>query len=211
MSFLDSQPEFNWEMEQLSPEWHQCHIGRLTSSQMDTIITKTGKPSQSEAARKLAVKIVMEHKALTSDEEPFKGNFWTRRGLGLEPEARAAYAFSQDKTVNEVGFISRGIFGCSPDGVIEMTRDLEIKCLGQKAHGWVSLMGPASDHLVQTHSRLVIGEFESCDYWGYHPDHDSHLFHIEPDDFTQQVEYAMSCFEDMVHEYADKLKIELQF
>lgn len=211
MSFLDIEPTFHKDMKQLSPEWFNIHLGRLTASDMGVIVTGTGKPSSSEAVKKLAVKICMERSANSTDEEGFKGNYWTNRGLCLEEEARNAFAFDHGSDVSEMGFISRGIFGCSPDGLIEGTpmEDLEIKCLSQKEHGWVKLNGPEKKHIIQIHSRMVIGGFDKAHYYGYHPEHDANQFQYERDEFTGLVEDAMIKFEELVYETAEKLGTEI--
>jgi len=206
MSFLDIKPIIHTRLEQLSPEWHDLHVGRVTSSVMDSLVTTTGKASTSEAVRKCAVKLVMQNSSGKNDEPPINPSYWMKRGLELEEKARSAFELHTDMDVQEVGFIERGIFGCSPDGLLQGgEKDLEIKCLSQKEHGWVSLNGPEKKHLVQIHSRMVIGGLDEGHYWGYHPDHDPNHFIFNRDEFTDKVQEAMLAFEKLVHETAGDL------
>lgn len=212
MSFLAEKPEFFWELPQLSDRWHRLHVGRITSSGMDEIITPTGNLSSSKAAEASAVNLVMEHRSGYGDKNLFKGNYWTERGLRLEPDARDSYEFIKGLAVTPCGFISRGIYGCSPDGVameLSPPRDIEIKCLSQRVHGWVEDHGPEPKHNVQMHSRMVIADFVECHYWGHHPSHPTNDLLIKRDDFTERVQSAMLEFEELVMTVAARKGVKL--
>ena len=213
MSFLNTDPIYHWDVKQNTPEWDALRFRRITSSAMDVIITGKGEPSKAQAVRNLAIGLCMEIKGGESDEKPFFGDYWTKRGNELESEARDAFIFDSGLVVKEIGFISRGLFGCSPDGMVvegeKLLSDLEIKCLGQKNHGIVSQYGPEKKHLLQMHSRMVISGLNECHYWGYHPNHEDNRLLIKRDEFTDKVETAMLAFEELVMETAEKLNVTI--
>ncbi len=121
------------DVEQGSPEWASLRAGIPTASEFGRLVTGTGAPSKSldGYARELAAE-VFAGKPLTS----FDGNAWMDRGRLLEEEAVKLYEFTNDATVQKVGFITNdaNTAGCSPDGLIGDDSGLEIKCLKAESH-----------------------------------------------------------------------------
>ena len=84
-----------------SREWHQARLGLVTASEVNRIITPTGKPAKNDTSRAYMHKLLAEW-ALGEPVEEWQGNAWTERGLELEGEALAAF-FAPDR------------YRCAPD------------------------------------------------------------------------------------------------
>lgn len=120
------------DVTQGSDAWRLLRLGVITGSEMERVVTpKTLKPSASQ--RDYVAELVAEE--LIGEPFDMAAGKWAERGTALEAEARAWYCLTHE-TVEEVGFISRddGRVGCSPDGIIEGKRGLEIKCPAAKNH-----------------------------------------------------------------------------
>lgn len=117
------------ECEQGTPEWHQARLGRFTASNMDRIISPTGK--QSTSVEKYVTQIIAE--IITGESaEKFQGNIHTERGKMLEEEAVDYYCMLRKVDATKIGFCTTddGRIGCSPDRFIGDDGMLEIKtCL----------------------------------------------------------------------------------
>lgn len=78
------------------------------------------------------IREILKSKATNS----FAGNYYTKRGHDLEPEARDIYS-AVFSPVSEVGFVINDKFphvGCSPDGLVGEDGLIEIKCFNEKRH-----------------------------------------------------------------------------
>ncbi len=116
-----------------SPEWKAARLGIPTASEFKRLVTSTGKPSESLAlyAGELAAEL-FAGKSL----EQFDGNTWMDRGKEMEAEAVSLYEFTNDITVQRVGFITNdaGTAGCSPDALVGEDGGLEAKCCKAERH-----------------------------------------------------------------------------
>jgi hypothetical protein len=121
------------DVAQRSPEWYAARCGIPTASEFSCIVTSKGEPSKQRAAyaARLAAEVVAG-----PDVNQWGGNMDLERGRFLEADARRAYEFMRDATVQEVGFITNdaGTIGCSPDGLVGEDGGLEIKCLNAENH-----------------------------------------------------------------------------
>jgi len=109
----------------------------------------------------------------TGQKDPEPANFVMRRGLRMEPEARAAYeeltgiTMPKALMVREKQPFIRGSF----DGLNkDEKRGLEIKCPGREDH-LTALRGKVPDKYVWqcVHLQLLCG-FKKFDYFSYNPD-----------------------------------------
>lgn len=179
------------EVEQGTGGWRQWRAGMPTASQFSKIVTGTGKPS-TQAAGYLNELLAGCYGVFN---EGFQGNHWTRRGLELEPEARAVYEFLTDCDVMEIGFVSNGLAGCSPDGAIEVANmlhesfkpfscaGLEIKCLKASEH--VAILRSQkipSIHKPQVYGSLWLTGWAWWDFFAYHPSMPHYLQRVTADD-----------------------------
>lgn len=121
-------------MDQQSEEWFAARLGRVTASRVADVIarTKTG-PSASRA--NYMAELVAER--LTGARSETFTNAAMAWGTDNEPEARLAYEFRTDVTVEQVGFIphpSIEMSGASPDGIVATDGLVEFKCPNTATH-----------------------------------------------------------------------------
>jgi len=95
-----------------SPEWFAARIGLPTTSAFKDILAKGQGKTRRTYMLKLAGEIV------TGQPAESYSNAAMDRGHVMEPEARSYYEFLTDAEVRQVGFVTNGPKGCSPDGLI---------------------------------------------------------------------------------------------
>jgi len=120
------------DVEQNTDEWYALRAGKITSSNLGTIMANYGKPF-GEPAKKYAVNIALEQ--LTG--RPISSGYTNdamERGHVEEPIARAAYEEQYFCEVTKGGFYDLGDYGCSPDGHIGDNGLIEIKSAVPSVH-----------------------------------------------------------------------------
>lgn len=157
--------------EQNSSEWYDLRSGRPTASEFKKIITGTGKASTQAAdyAALLAAELYAGGQL-----ERWEGNQWTERGHELEPEAKAAYTMLTTVQIEQVGFVTNDIAGCSPDGLVGEQGLFEGKCLSPHKHvlalDYFHRNGkPQPDYIPQCQGQIWITERAWADLFFYHP------------------------------------------
>lgn len=158
------------DCSQNSPEWFAARLGRVTASNMDMIISPTGK--ESTQADKYMNRLIAE--IITGqNEESFKGNAHTERGKEYEQESVDYYAFLNDCEPQPIGFCTTddGFIGCSPDRLIGADGILEIKTgLGHIFIESALNEKLEQEHRPQTQTALhVMPERKWVDTMLYHP------------------------------------------
>lgn len=128
--------------DQGTPAWQAARVGIPTASCFSRLVTNTlvdGEYKLSTSLPGYAAELAAELFAGKTMNE-FDGNAWMNRGKETEEEAAELYAFTTDRELIKVGFITNdeGTFGCSPDRLVAEDGGLEIKCL--KAENHVALM-----------------------------------------------------------------------
>lgn len=143
------------ECEQNSPEWFAARLGRFTASNMDMIISPTGK--QSKSAEKYVTKLLGE--IVTGRNDPTFTNSHMERGKELEQEAADYYAMLNGVELRKVGFCitDDGLMGCSPDRLVGDDGVLEIKtCISSVMIEAYENDSLEQDHRPQTQSNVHI-------------------------------------------------------
>ena len=159
------------DVEQGSIHWLYLKLGRLSASEMEKVVTPTGKPSTQ--VTKLAYKLATER---LLNEQMGNIDFLEAiaRGKELEPEARRAYTLETGLEVTPVGFVTTddGEIGASPDGLVNdngKRGGVEIKCPNpMRIMEWIN-EGFGKDYQIQVQSQMYVGELDFVDRWGYHP------------------------------------------
>lgn len=151
-----------------SEEWLQSRLGRPTASNFSKLITPTGKPSSSAQGY---INDLIAQK-ITGELPEFYKSEAMQRGNDLEPHAKAAYEFTYDVEVVEVGLCLHEAYecGCSPDGLIGEDGGLEIKCPLPGTH--VSYLRDGklpTQYIPQVQGCLWITDREWWDFMSYHP------------------------------------------
>lgn len=128
-------------MEQRSPEWFAARCGKVTASRIGDLMArnqpKKGQTVGEWSARRnnyLAEKVAERITGKTRERRKVAS---LDHRIELEPDARAAYEFYCEQTLELVAFIEHPRIpnaGASPDSVIRPNGGLEIKCPDEEAH-----------------------------------------------------------------------------
>lgn len=192
--------------QQGTEEWAALRIGIPTASQFHRILTpKTMKPSAS--ARGYLYELCAEWllgMALDGGSSAFMD-----RGTGLEPQARAWYAFHREVDVQKVGFATTddGLAGASADGLVGDDGGIEIKCKSIVEHV-AALQEPAdeSEHRAQVQGGMLIYERLWWDRVYYHPSLPSLVVRIErDDDYIARFAPALAAFTEQLRSARQRL------
>jgi len=121
-------------MDQQSEEWFAARLGRVTASRVADVIART-KSGPSASRSNYMAELVAER--LTGARSETFTNAAMAWGTDQEPEARLAYEFRTDATVEQVGFILHPTItmaGASPDGLVLADGLVEFKCPNTATH-----------------------------------------------------------------------------
>ena len=118
-------------MEQRSDEWFQARLGKVTASRISDVLAAP----TTAAYTNYQAQLIAER--LTG--EPYESHVTSAMqwGVDTEAEARSMYEFMTDKTVMDVGFVPHFIIkesGASPDGLVDLNGQIEIKCPNTATH-----------------------------------------------------------------------------
>lgn len=115
-----------YNIQQNTDEWDALRAGKVTSSELSSVMANFGK-AFGEPAKKYAANIAVEqingHK-LNSESY---SNANMERGHIQEPLARKAYEGFEFVDVDNGGFFENGNVGASPDGLVAKNGLIEIK------------------------------------------------------------------------------------
>lgn len=121
-------------IEQGSAEWFQQRLGKVTASRVSDVIAKT-KTGWGASRGNYLAQLVAER--LTGSVAESYSNAAMQWGTDTEPQARLAYEFRTDATVEQVAFIDHPTIpmsGASPDGLVGADGLVEIKCPNTATH-----------------------------------------------------------------------------
>lgn len=204
------------ELTQGTPEWLAIRKGKPTASNFDKIVT-AAKCELSKSADGFINDLIGE--TFAPDFEPeFQGNWLTRRGNELEPQARLAFQVHTALDVETVGFCvhDNGILGCSPDALIkdggEYVAGLEIKCPAPGTHvGYVRTGGLPDTYKQQVHGSMIVTGLRQWHFWSYFPGMQPHHVLVTWDDYTDKMQSSLLKFCDLYrnayNETVNKLKL----
>jgi len=147
-----------YDFQQGSDKWHQVRSGVITASMFNA--ARSFKRSGESTGLRLdyAMSIVLEQimgKSLDSEFETWH----MKRGRELESQARAVHSLNIEKIIHEIGFVTdeSGVYGCSPDGLIDKDGGAEYKCpVGSKQIRKVFINLDPSDYLDQVQGNMWI-------------------------------------------------------
>lgn len=190
------------ELTQGTPEWLAIRKGKPTASNFDKIVT-AAKCELSKSADGFINDLIGE--TFAPDFEPeFQGNWLTRRGNELEPQARLAFQVYTALDVETVGFCvhDNGILGCSPDALIkdggEYVAGLEIKCPAPGTHvGYVRTGGMPDTYKQQVHGSMIVTGLRQWHFWSFFPGMQPHHVLVTWDDYTDKMQASLLKFCDL--------------
>jgi putative phage-type endonuclease len=166
-----NQPQYHFDIEQGTDEWHALRRGVITASAISKLLTATYKPANNDTSRALLYQLLAERILGESDQSFYNDDM--ARGHLLEPYARDLYATHRAPVV-ECGFVtlttSAGTLGYSPDGLVGDDGLIEIKCPRPKTHLRSLLTGEVpAEYVPQTQTGLAVTGRAWCDYISYAP------------------------------------------
>lgn len=193
-----------FNIEQGTDEWHKARRGVITGSRFKDIVTPA-KGDLSSSSKKYMYELVAERMGATIENF---SNEYMQRGTELEADARSAYEFIKDATVDEVGFCLEGIIGVSPDGLINDDGGLEIKCPKETTH--ISYLDDGGLPLIykpQVQGSLWITGREWWDFMSYHPQLPPLIIRVYRDeDYIKNMEKVITKFAEDMLELEQKLR-----
>lgn len=165
-------------MEQNTQEWREARAGKITASRMADVLAfgkRDGKPLK--ARQDYIGDIIAE--ILTGepkDQVRAKPLDW---GHDVEEAARAAYEAETGVIVVTTGFMTHPLIpyiGCSPDGLIDATGQVQIKCPNNPAVHIATLRdGMPEEHVPQVQAEMYVTGRDWSDFISYDPRMPEHL------------------------------------
>lgn len=159
-------------MPQGSVEWHIARLGKVTASHAADVVTPTGKATANAKRETYLNQLITE--TLRGKITQNFVNDAMKRGTELEPSARRDYQLERGILVRQVGFVMRDDVagcGCSPDGITEDGRLLEIKCpTYENLIAKLRSEDPTADYIMQVQFQLWICGMDVCDLFLYSDD-----------------------------------------
>ena len=159
---------------QRSDDWHAERCGKVTASRVKDI---NAKPVKGKAFNALTLTILTERLTGVQEETPTsKAMQW---GIDQEPHAIAAYENLTGSFVKGTGLIDHPFItwsGASPDGLVGLKGQLEVKCPNTTTHLNTILMQEVpSEYVPQITWQLACTKREWCDFVSYCPLLPEHL------------------------------------
>lgn len=163
-------------IEQGTPEWFAQRCGKATASRIADIVAKT-KTGYSASRANYCAQLVVER--MTGVVGESYTNAAMQHGIDTEPEARDAYCFYQNASVENAEFVphpSISMSGASPDGYVGDLGLVEIKCPNSATH-IETLLGKSVPGKYQTQIQWQIACTGRawCDFVSYDPRMPEHL------------------------------------
>lgn len=156
--------------EQGTEEWFAERCGCVTASRVADVVAKTRSGYSASRATYMG-QLIAER--LTG--EPMTGftNSAMQWGVDIEPQARVAYEFYTDASVEPTGFVKHptiGQTGASPDGLVGDDGLVEIKCPETKTH-IETLLGQSvpGKYITQIQWQLACTGRRWCDFVSFDP------------------------------------------
>ena len=185
-------------VEQRSDEWFAARLGRLTGSVAGDITAKGRSGGEAVKRRDLRMRLALERVTGRYLDSGGYQSAAMKRGVELEPEARAMYEAVSGRMVTEVGFVasSTSLMGYSPDAVVldngNIRRVVELKCPEWAAHwDYLQTREIGKDYMAQVYHGLLVTGCESLDWMSYHPDFPEKLQHVlisfKREDLAEQI------------------------
>lgn len=150
--------------------WFAIRSGKVTASRVADVVAKTKTGPAASRANYMAQLVCERLTGELAESFTSKEMQW---GTDQEPNARAAYEFRADVTVEQVGFVIHPTIadsGASPDGLVGADGLLEIKCPNTAGH-IEALLGRAvpGKYLTQIQWQLACTGRAWCDYVSFDP------------------------------------------
>jgi len=156
--------------EQRSAEWHQERLGNLTASRVADMLTRT-KTGWGASRGNYLAELVLER--LTGVPTEGFSSAAMQWGTDHEPDARAAYEYRTNATVELVGFVPHPVIpmsGASPDGLVGDNGLVEFKCPNSATHMETLTAGAVPEkYRLQMQWQMACTGRDWCDFVSFDP------------------------------------------
>lgn len=189
-------------VEQNSADWFLLRVGRVTASELDSIVTPKFEQRKGETPYTyLCKKLAEAYKGRPLGDDDFS-TYDSEVGQILEDEARRLFCFEfkpkGERFIDTAGFVEGddGRCGCSPDALIGETSGVEIKCPKFKTHVKYLLNGTAPDeYLAQIHGSLFVTGRPSWYFMSYARGFPPFVLKVERDEaICAKIQEALTAF-----------------
>lgn len=157
-------------IEQGSKEWLELRLGKVTASRIIDVLAK-GKSGEALTREDYRYELVVQR--LTGDPGESFTNAAMEWGTATEPQARIEYEKFKDLFVEQVPFVLHPTienFGCSPDGLVQDTGLVEIKCPSSKNHiKYLNAGKPPAKYVPQMQCQMAVTGRQWCDFVSFDP------------------------------------------
>lgn len=184
--------------KQNTPEWLQSRLGKVTASEIDSLISPTGKVRTGDGPQTYLYKKLTEKLLGVSLDSGSPSSFAMDQGQMIEAEAIPWYSFAHGVQIDRVGFCESdcGRYGMSPDGLIGEDGGIEIKS-PQPANAVEYLLeGVIPRHYVcQVQFQLYVSKRKWWKFVSYSRQLPALVVHVEPDPKIQEaIHVALTAF-----------------
>ena len=153
-----------YNFEQRTPEWYEIRLGKFTASTANDLFMKP----DTLTYKKLIYRKAYERVIGKSPEEPFITDAMIH-GIETEDEARIQFEIDNLLEVKQVGFVTEGNIGCSPDGLVGDNELIEIKCPQWNTQiDYLAKDKVPLKYFRQMQFQMLITERSSCYFYSYH-------------------------------------------
>lgn len=157
------------DIDQKSIQWLRLRMGKVTASELDSIISPLWKIRDSEGFKTFVYRKAAE---LYRDAPIFDGSsFAMQQGQEREDEALGYAGLQYGYRIAKMGFCESedGRSGCSPDGLMEERKlGIEIKCPEPHTHCRYVCEGVVpKDYLAQVHGSMFVTGFPQWVFMSY--------------------------------------------
>lgn len=155
----------------LSPEHAAARVGKLTASRISEAVAKTATGKWGAGRANLMAQLIAERlTGIPAERFVSKEMLW---GIETEAQARSAYEFFQDATVEPLGFVEHPVIlmsGASPDGGVGADGLIEIKCPNTATHIDFLLSDEVEKkYRDQMYWQMACTRRRFCDYVSFDP------------------------------------------
>ncbi len=194
-------------MDQLSKEWFGARCGIPTASKFNEIVTSDGGRSKQ---RKKYLYTLAGDRITESKEETFQFDAM-KYGIEMEGEARGLFELVSDMKVDQVGicyYNEKKRFSMSPDGLINDSEGLEIKCPKKHTHIEYLLKNKLpSKYVQQVQGSMFITGYKIWWFMSYYPGLPPLIIKIDRDEtFIQKLSAELYKFCNELDEIEQKLR-----
>lgn len=161
-------------MEQRTYEWHEIRRGQFTASGISKLmgVKGLGQTGESYILEKVTEALGVDLNEVST--------YAMQYGIDMEPQAKAYYEQSFGVKITDVGYIVApwcAEAGASPDGIINDSKLIEIKCPFNPVHHTQNLLIKSSEDLKklrpeyywQMQMQMAVTDINKCDFVSFCP------------------------------------------